>query len=885
MPNNFSDIAIAPGSARDSALPQSAVSITERHEHIWLQQQQEPGTVLAALLGFRLTGKLDATRLIRALEELPAAIPQLAHSLVMTDDGELCARPAHVSARLHHAISESEAVLALQELQTAPWDPESETPFRCALVLLPDGAMLGLAFHALAGGAEVANAGLHALTALYNGSPLPYAVKPGPALPQGKHPPGADALAGLRSDIRVALPQPIRLVLETTTSTAELANQLAAAFTEVTGTPAPDIETVAHPLPDLALALPLESSLAVAQLTHPALSLDRVTVTRQPLDTAFTGTGLLVGLRGNTGLEMLAGHDISPMAAGLVLERCAARLKSGAADIPSVVPSIPVTTAEATVPAANASPDLQQVILSEFRAALHDDNLGPEDDFFDFGGHSLTATRVIGRLLDKHGIEIHLCDLFSHSSAASLAGRATRTGPEPCGEVPAQPEPASDAPVSAPLSLAQASLWRAYAGFGYGDIFNIPFGLRFLDPVDETVFAQAFRDVLERHPVLRSLFSDKGGKPRQTVVPMADLDSYRWFWSSSEADGATRSTEAAHVFDLARELPLRLRFLAENGEQILSMLFHHVVLDEWSVGLLIGDLARAYASRAAGNAPVWPETPAPFHEFAARQDAAGPNEAHLGFWAEMLRGAPEAAPLFGSAEGDSSPAGGWVELRVEPEIAEGLYALAKAENASPFNVVYAGIAAALHWLGGIDDLLIGTSASGRLEAEFFDTIGYFTTMVAHRTRFAKGVTARALVGQVRDMINGSMPQADIPLDLVSERLTGQPQPMDRIFEAFIQIHARNPMNGSFDLPDGKRIRFRQIDPEKAESILGLQFEVVEDVIGQERSLRVMMSYRSDRYGETDVKRITATVGETFRLLADPAQAALPLSELAARALR
>ena len=40
---------------------------------------------------------------------------------------------------------------------------------------------------------------------------------------------------------------------------------------------------------------------------------------------------------------------------------------------------------------------------------------------FDFGGHSLLATRIIGNLLNKHGIEIQFNDFFKSPSAADLA--------------------------------------------------------------------------------------------------------------------------------------------------------------------------------------------------------------------------------------------------------------------------------------------------------------------------------------------------------------------------------------------------------------------------------------------------------------------------------
>ncbi|WP_438893643.1 phosphopantetheine-binding protein, partial [Bacillus cereus group sp. BC326] len=64
---------------------------------------------------------------------------------------------------------------------------------------------------------------------------------------------------------------------------------------------------------------------------------------------------------------------------------------------------------------------VEAAILAEFRTALANQTMTADDDFFDFGGHSLIATRVIGRLLSDHGIEIHINDMFSFPSAKQLA--------------------------------------------------------------------------------------------------------------------------------------------------------------------------------------------------------------------------------------------------------------------------------------------------------------------------------------------------------------------------------------------------------------------------------------------------------------------------------
>lgn len=602
---------------------------------------------------------------------------------------------------------------------------------------------------------------------------------------------------------------------------------------------------------------------------------------------------LAVGRDGNGGvaIELVTGQALSPHVGPILLERFVAWLGDGQAALPGVATPQPAGAGHSSAAAAVEAPGtdtMTVLILAEFRAGLNLPELGPDDDFFDHGGHSLIATRIIGRLLSQHGIEIHFNDLFSHPSAAALARKARHAG-----QVGAESSRSSEGVIeeapSAPLSLAQASLWKAYAAFGFNEIFNLPFALDFLEPVDEALYGRAFTDVLERHPGLRSLFRREGEGMVQQVVPAAELSQYKWFWTSAESAGVDRRDEAVHHFDLAKELPFRLRFLIDpaTGRQVLSFLFHHVVLDEWSVNLMMDEIAYCYRVRAAGGMPVWSDAPAPFHEFARLQDAAGVDQAHLGYWTQMLRGAPQPQPILRRqdraepAGEEASAAGGWVEFKLDREATEGLYALAKQSSASLFNVVYAGIAASLGQLGSLPELVVGTSASGRSEAAFFDTVGYFTTVVAHRIRFDETMSLGGLVGQVRNLVNESLPSSEIPIDLVEEAL-GMTPGRDHLFEVFIQIHAKNKLNGELALPDGRSIAFRQVDPERHESMLGLHFEVMEEAdLAGERSIRVLMSYRSEHYGPQEVEKITATTSAVFALMGRAGGAQVTLAELGA----
>ncbi|WJS06052.1 condensation domain-containing protein [Roseibium aggregatum] len=535
---------------------------------------------------------------------------------------------------------------------------------------------------------------------------------------------------------------------------------------------------------------------------------------------------------------------------------------------------------------------IQAAILQEFRDALAVADLTPDDDFFDFGGHSLVATRIIGRLLHDHGIEVRFNDLFGNPTAAGLARHATLvdTAGESTGNhnVEIRNGKASDA--ATPLALAQMSLWKIYSALGYREIFNLPFALDFLDPVDETVFEAAFGDLMKRHAALRTLyFETEEGDVLQKVVPVEELATYKWFWTSTESTGADRNAEAIYCFDLAKELPVRLRFLTdpETGRQVLSFLFHHLALDEWSVNLMMDELVEAYRARSLGVAPEWPDEPAPFHEFARKQVQLGVKARHLAFWTDMLGDAPRELVLFTNepklldepATDDCSVAGGWVEMRLESDVSDGLYAIAKENSASLFNVVYGAISAALQALGGLSDLVIGTSAAGRTDPDYFDTIGYFTTVVAHRVRFGDDPTVGTLIGNIKDMINGSMPFTDIPIDLVEDAL-GMTPGMDHLFDVFIQIHAQNKLNGNLPAPDGGTIAFRQVDPDKHESHLGLQFEVMEEVIDGNRAIRVLMSYQARRYSPAQVEAIRASVMSMFTQFSRGDASNMNISQLA-----
>ncbi|PIT63632.1 acinetobactin biosynthesis protein [Snodgrassella alvi] len=532
---------------------------------------------------------------------------------------------------------------------------------------------------------------------------------------------------------------------------------------------------------------------------------------------------------------------------------------------------LPLDLTVLNIPATPAQPanteSLPDIILAEFRNTLAEPDMTADDDFFDFGGHSLLATRVIGNLQKNHGIKLNFNDFFKSPTAGALAKIARQQQPA-VSAAEVQPDQ------SAPLTLAQDFLWQAYSAFDFSPIYNLPFAIEFQQPVNEEILHQAFNDLIIRHIGLRTLFKTDKQQTRQYTVPVAELNQYKWFWPVSDSHGVTLSGEAAYKFDLTRELPLRIRLLtADNGNTVLSFLVHHMVIDEWSLNTIMTDLSHAYAARLQGQAPVWVNTVPAIHEFARRQQQNGINRQHLDYWRSRLQGAKKGLSLNTDTitlPENTTPQVKWLEIRFDSAFHQHISAFAKLHHASIFSVFYTAIATILQKEGNLDEIVIGTSASGRTDPNYFDTVGYFTTMVAHRTRFTPQQSFTALLADTSEQINESMDYADIPINYIQQAL-GIPDNEGLMFDVYIHIHSNNALNGQLSTARGA-IPYRQILPERNESMFGLHFEIMENQINNQYSLSMIITYQAHRYPTVLVERIATEVQQLLNDLAKQASA-------------
>ncbi|MGH3579116.1 MAG: condensation domain-containing protein, partial [Mycobacterium sp.] len=211
---------------------------------------------------------------------------------------------------------------------------------------------------------------------------------------------------------------------------------------------------------------------------------------------------------------------------------------------------------------------VEEILAGIYARVLGLERVGVDDSFFDLGGDSLSAMRVIAAVNTALDAHLAVRTLFESPTVARLA---PRIGGDGGGRKPLL---AGARPAVVPLSFAQQRLWFIDQLQGPSPVYNGAVALRLRGALDADALGAALADVVGRHESLRTLLPAVEGIPRQLVVPAERAD---FGWDVIDVSGwpAGRLGEAIvaaarYRFDLATEIPLRARlFRVADDEHVL----------------------------------------------------------------------------------------------------------------------------------------------------------------------------------------------------------------------------------------------------------------------------------------------------------------------------
>jgi mycobactin peptide synthetase MbtE len=479
------------------------------------------------------------------------------------------------------------------------------------------------------------------------------------------------------------------------------------------------------------------------------------------------------------------------------------------------------------------------------------------DDFFDAGGHSVAAMRLVARLRADLDREIEIEDVLEGRTVAGISARLAVAAT-------AGPEPGHGAPPA--LSPAQQRLWFLDRFAPDATAYNISMAERIRGPLDPAALAEALTAVATRHEVLRWRIPEADGTPYAAVDPPGPVPLPVDDTGADEVQGRL-DAEAAVPFDLAAGPLWRVRLLRlAPDDHVLAVTAHHTVFDGWSQDLLYRDLATAYAAVLAGRDTPLPPAAAGYADYVAWRAArhARRADSDLAWWLEHLDGAPSTVDLPRDRPRPAAQSfrGTLTGGELTTEASDALRRLARGVSATPSAVLLAALGQLVGRLVNRDDLVLGTPAVDRRHAAFLDLVGFFVEIMPLRLRLRPEAGFTAHVRAARDELLAALAHPEAPLErLVGALRLGGDAARNPL--AQVLFNAYNFTAPELVLPGLDVAPMRPAVP-------GSPFDLTLYAIEADGRFRIDVVYNEDLYDAARARSFVAAYRHLLeRLLADP----------------
>ncbi|WP_223268211.1 non-ribosomal peptide synthetase [Streptosporangium nondiastaticum] len=502
-------------------------------------------------------------------------------------------------------------------------------------------------------------------------------------------------------------------------------------------------------------------------------------------------------------------------------------------------------------------------------------SIAPDASFFDLGGHSITAIRLVNRAREEFGAEYPMVRFYERPTLRAMAaffadGPSADEGTSGCEDASG-----SDAVEHrAPATDQQVHFARVQQGHALPQVFNVAMRLTLTGDLDVPALSTALTRLIARHGGLRTRIVPAGDdwqqeilRARPVTLPVEDLTGLPA--AEREAAVARISDEAAETpFDLATGAGPALRLL-RSGERTWVLLFvlHHAVCDGWAVSLVLKELAALYGAAAKGLpdglAPD-PCQPGAYARWQREQTDPAVEERKLAFWRRELDGAPFgiAMPLDRPRPAELSGQGGVVMFTVPADVRADVDRLARRRGATPYAVTAAALGRLMARRSGQSDVVFNVSYANRWRREFESLVTCATSGFALRVRDGEAGSFTGLVDQVARTsvacIDAFMPPRDLA-PLLRERY-GMEMP-DRLAAGFAY---QNSLETEIDMP-GMTVAIEDLAPAAARAEFTFGLVPAGDV------LIGMAEYSSDLWDRATVE---GWMRDYVELLRDEVRAAL-----------
>lgn len=492
--------------------------------------------------------------------------------------------------------------------------------------------------------------------------------------------------------------------------------------------------------------------------------------------------------------------------------------------------------------------EYETAIADIWKELLNLPRIGVDDNFFEIGGHSLKATMFSSRILNRYGIKIPLSEIFQKPTVRQLAGYMEETAVS-CGFERIEKAPEKE------FYEATFGQKRFYflQQLNEGLVaYNMPIAIESDSKLDAGRVRSALTALTARHQSLRISFTDKDNHIYQKVNADCTID-FEYIATDQHVKRERIIGSFVKPFDLSRAPLMRMKVIAAPGEKdVLLFDMHHIISDGITLNILVRDFILLYRGQELEESRL---DYTDYSEWQLQKDLSAQKQ----FWMKLYESRPEPLELVTDYKRPAvkSFRGACLDRRIDAEIKHAVKELCTCYGMTEFMFYSAAMAILLGRYSGQDDIIIGTSVSGRRNEQLDHVAGLFINTLPLRYGPKENLNLREYLDRTREMCLQALESQDYPLERILEDcgIFGEPS-RNPLFDVMFVLQNQNELREDFFS------EFHHVINETAVSKMDMTF-VLDDL---EDAYLFTIEYCTDLYTEHTINQMSEHYVELIRFI-------------------
>lgn len=398
-------------------------------------------------------------------------------------------------------------------------------------------------------------------------------------------------------------------------------------------------------------------------------------------------------------------------------------------------------------------------VAAAFGEILDLPQIGITENFFEIGGHSLRATRLVNTIEAKTGVRIPVKVIFDKKTVQEIAkyieelqGLAEKETVIPTAQKAA----------AYPIAAVQKGLYLINELEGDSVLYNMPECFEIQGEIDELQLAQAYQKLVNRHESLRTTFKEKDGELMQYIADQLAVQMITLH--IREKDVSTAYEDFITSFDLHQAPLMRLQLVRTEQTNYLFLDMHHIISDGMSLAIAITDLIKLYNGETLTPLRIQYKD---YSEWFSQKDLSSQKA----YWVNQFKDNLPVLnmPLDFKRPKKQSFKGASLTQGLGGELSMAIETLAKTTQTTEYMVFLSGLMVTLSQYCRQEDIAIGTAISGRTNADLEPIIGMFVNTLVIRGHVDQTLTYQAFLNQIKDTALNAYENQEYPFEeLVKE---------------------------------------------------------------------------------------------------------------------